>query len=154
MKIADFLRADAVIELSGSTSDAILAELSMPLAHSTGIDPAEIAKTLIAREGLGTTAVGEGCAVPHGRVPGLERIVGAFGRSRAGVEFRAADGKPVRLYFALLAPSGTPAPYLNALALVSRSFKSQPVREALLAAPDVRALYRTLELTAEGDGNP
>ncbi len=107
---------------------------------------------LVAREALGSTAVGEGCAVPHGRVDDLDRIVGAFGRSRHGVEFRAGDGRPVHLFIALLAPARTPASYLNVLALVSRSLKDPATRQALLDAQDAPGVYRVLDGMPDGGG--
>ncbi len=152
MTIADLLPPDAVIELTGTRATEILAELSIPLARDTGLAASEIERILVAREGIGTTAVGEGCAIPHGRIEGLKVLVGAFGRSRAGIDFTAGDGKPVQLFFALLGPAGTPAPYLNALALVSRSFKDPARRQALLDAPDLPALHRVLAGTPDGNG--
>ncbi len=150
MNVSQFLQASAVLELTGSTAEEVLAELCRPLAAAAGADPAEILRILLAREALGSTGVGEGCAIPHGRVPGLPRLAASFGRCRRGVDFHAVDGKPARLFFALVAPETAPGLYLNALAQVSQLFRDPALRESLLGAPDVAALYRLLEAGGGG----
>jgi PTS system nitrogen regulatory IIA component len=150
VNLEPFLEASAVVELAGSTAGEVLAELSRPLSAASGLDPSAILGVLEAREALGSTAIGEGCAVPHGRVAGLSRIVASFGRSRTGVDFRASDGRPVRLFFAMLAPESAPGPYLQVLAHVSQLFRSPETREALLAAPGPARLHEILEAAAPG----
>lgn len=146
MKIVDFLRPEAVnASLAGRTSAEVLAELSRPVAAATGLEAGRLLQTLLDREKLGSTGVGEGVAIPHGKLPGLPGIVAAFGRAPEGVDFRAIDGRPARLFFALFAPESSAGAHLKALARVSRVFRSPAFREAILAAPDAASIYRLIE---------
>jgi len=146
VKIVDFLRPEAVnASLAGRTSAEVLAELSRPVAAAAGLDAGRLLQTLLDREKLGSTGVGEGVAIPHGKVPGLPGIVAAFGRAPEGVDFRAIDGRPARLFFVLFAPESSAGAHLKALARVSRIFRSSAFRETILAAPDAAAIYRLIE---------
>jgi PTS system nitrogen regulatory IIA component len=144
MTITEFLPQASVVELTGTSASGVLAELCKPFAGLPGLEPDAVLKALLAREALGSTGVGDGFAIPHGRVPGLPGLTASFGRSAAGVDFRAVDQKPVHLFFALVVPVSAPGPYLNALALVSRLFKSPEFRAALLAASDGAEVHRLL----------
>ncbi len=145
MHIADILRPDCVVaEISGSSVASVLSELARPAAAATGLDAAVLTAALAARERLGSTGVGEGVAVPHCKVPGLAALSCALGRSRDGVDFRALDGKPTRIFVALFAPERAGAEHLQALARVSRLLKRPEFRKALLDAPDAAAMYRLL----------
>ena len=145
MKIQDFLRPEAVVaELTGSTAAEVLAELCRPVAQAQGLDAARLVQVLLDREKLGSTGVGDGVAIPHGKLPGLPALVATFGRSRAGVEYRAADGKPARLFFALFAPENSAGAHLKALSRVSRVFRVPAFREAILAAPDAAEIHRLI----------
>jgi PTS system nitrogen regulatory IIA component len=145
MRIADLLGPDSVIELGSTTPDAVLAELAAPVARSLGLDPRGLTSALAERERLGSTGVGEGVAIPHARVRGLTQLSACLGRARQGIDFRAIDGKPARLFLALFAPENSAGTHLQALARVSRIFKNPAFREAALAAPDAAALRRVLE---------
>lgn len=117
--------------------------LSEALSVTTGIAPRMIEDAVMERERLGSTGVGEGVAIPHARLQGLERPVGGFMRLLNGVEFESIDERPCDLIFMLLAPDGSGADHLRALAQVSRVFRQVPVREALRKArteEDVRAV--------------
>jgi nitrogen PTS system EIIA component len=94
----------------------------------------KIFQVLQERENLGSTGVGEGIAIPHGKLSGLERIVICFGRSREGVPFEAADSKPVHLFFVLLAPREAACEYLSTLARLSRFLKNPSNRARLMSA--------------------
>jgi PTS system nitrogen regulatory IIA component len=145
VKIQDFLRPEAVVaELSGTTAAEVLAELCRPVAQAHGLDAARLVQVLLDREKLGSTGVGDGVAIPHGKLPGLPALVATFGRSRAGVEYRAADGKPARLFFALFAPENSAGAHLKALSRVSRVFRVPAFREAILAAPDAAEIHRLI----------
>jgi PTS system nitrogen regulatory IIA component len=147
--IADILSPDRVIaELSGATVASVLAELARPVA-AAGLEAPVIAAALLAREKLGSTGVGEGVAVPHCKVPRLASLTACLGRSRAGVDFRALDGKPTHVFVALFAPERAGAEHLQALARVSRLLKRPEFRRALLDAPDAAAMYR---LVVDEDG--
>ena len=146
MKIVEFLRPDAVLaSLSGQTGQAVLSELCRPLAASQKVDGQRLLETLLDREKLGSTGIGEGVAIPHGKVNALPGLMASFGRSRAGVDFRAIDGKPTHLFFALFAPENSAGAHLKALARISRIFKNPAFRESILAAPDAAEIYRLIE---------
>jgi PTS system nitrogen regulatory IIA component len=145
MKIVDLLAPGGVLELAGTTPGAVLAELAAPVARVHGLDAAQLSAALAAREKLSSTGVGEGVAIPHARVRGLPQMACCLGRAKAGVDFHAIDGKPVRLFVALFAPEGSAGAHLQALSKVSRVFKGAGFREAALAAPDAEALRKLLE---------
>ncbi len=141
--IADVLRPDCVIaELSGGTISSVLSELARPVAAAEGLEPPALTSALLAREKLGSTGIGEGVAVPHCKVPRLASLTACLGRSRAGVDFRAQDGKPTHVFVALFAPERAGAEHLQALARVSRLLKRPEFRRALLDAPDAAAMYK------------
>jgi PTS system nitrogen regulatory IIA component len=146
MKIVEFLRADAVIaNLSGQTGPAVLGELCRPLAATQKVDPQRLLETLLDREKLGSTGIGEGVAIPHGKVPGLPGLMASFGRSTQGIDFRAIDGRPTHLFFTLFAPENSAGAHLKALARISRIFKNPGFREAILKAPGAEDVYRLIE---------
>jgi PTS system nitrogen regulatory IIA component len=146
MKIVEFLRPEAVVaNLSGGTGQAVLAELCKPLAAAHRVDAQRLLDTLLEREKLGSTGIGEGVAIPHGKVPGLPGLVASFGRSVAGTDFRAIDGRPTHLFFALFAPENSAGAHLKALARISRIFKNPAFRQSLLAAPSAAEIYRLIE---------
>jgi PTS system nitrogen regulatory IIA component len=148
--ISDILRPDCVIaDLSGATVPSVLAELASPVAAAVGLDAGVLSAGLLARERLGSTGIGEGVAVPHCKVPGLAVLHCALGRSGEGIDFRALDGKPTRIFVALFAPERAGAEHLQALARVSRLLKRPEFRKALLEAPDAASMYR---LVVDEDG--
>jgi PTS system nitrogen regulatory IIA component len=145
VKIQDFLRPQAVLaDLQGRTAAEVLAELCRPVAQANGLDAARLVQVLLDREKLGSTGVGDGVAIPHGKWPGLPALVATVGRSREGIEYRAADGKPARIFFALLAPENSAGAHLKALSRVSRIFRVAAFREAILAAPSSEEIYRLI----------
>lgn len=146
MKIVEFLRPEAVIaSLSGQTGQAVLAELCKPLAATNKVDGQRLLETLLEREKLGSTGIGEGVAIPHGKLAALPGLMASFGRSAPGVDFRAIDGKPTHLFFALFAPENSAGAHLKALARISRIFKNPAFREAILKAADAGEIYRLIE---------
>jgi nitrogen PTS system EIIA component len=146
MKIVEFLRPEAVLAaLSGQTGHAVLAELCRPLATSQKVDPQRLLDTLLDREKLGSTGIGEGVAIPHGKVAGLPGLMATFGRAVGGVDFRAIDGKPTYLFFALFAPENSAGAHLKALARISRIFKNPSFRDAIMRARDASEIFRLIE---------
>ncbi len=146
MKIVEFLRPDCVIaNLTGRTGQAVLGELCRPLAQSQKVDGQKLLETLLEREKLGSTGIGEGVAIPHGKVAGLPALLASFGRSPAGVDFRAIDGRPTNLFFALFAPENSAGAHLKALARISRIFKNPGFRDAILKAADAVEIYHLIE---------
>ena len=143
MKIVDLIKRDMVVPaLKGTDKKAILEELAMYMAgHHTRIDRASLAKVLIEREALASTAIGEGVAIPHGKLSAVGEIVACLGRATAGVEIDSLDGHPTYLFFVLVAPESSTGAHLKALARISRVFKDPEFRKRLLAAPDAEAMY-------------
>lgn len=143
MKITEFLYPESVIgALAAKDKPGVLAELCGSLAQRVGVTSAEkLTDVLLEREKLSSTGIGEGVAIPHGKLSGLKELVAAFGVSRTGVDFDAIDGKPTQLFFALLAPENSAGIHLKALARISRLFKNPAFRKAILAASDSRAIY-------------
>jgi PTS system nitrogen regulatory IIA component len=147
VKLVDFLKIEAVLpDLAGRAAPEVLAELCRPVAAQYGLDATRLLQSLLDRERLGSTSVGEGVAIPHGRLAGLPALTAVFGRAPAGVEFRGVDGKPVRLFLALFAPENAAGLYVKVLARVSRLFRAPAFREAILAAPDAASIHRLIEV--------
>ena len=143
MKIAEFLKAESVIaELSATNKGDVLKELAASLSRSnTSIAPARLASVLEERERLGSTGIGEGVAIPHGKLAGLPNLSASFGVSRVGVDFEAIDGKRTHLFFALIAPENSAGLHLKALARISRLFKNSSFRDAILSAGTREEIY-------------
>jgi PTS system nitrogen regulatory IIA component len=145
MRLAGILKPECVvIDLKGGSKPEILAQLVQPVARSTGLGPALLAEVLMNRERLGSTGIGEGIAIPHGKVPGLEHITAALGLSATGLEFEALDGKPCQIFCAVLVPSESVSGHLKALARVSALLKNADFRRRLLAAAEAGEAYRLL----------
>jgi PTS system nitrogen regulatory IIA component len=143
MKIVEILSENVVIpELKGTTKQAVLHELAEHLAAAyPEIDPNQLVEVLWERERLGSTAIGDGIAIPHGKLPGLRSVIAAFGRHRAGVDFQSLDGNPTRIFFLLVAPEDSVGQHLKALARVSRLLKDTSFRERLVSAEGRHELY-------------
>ncbi len=151
MKITEILTQDLVLpDLQGATKPDVLRELAQCLAAKfKDIDADDLAAVLAERERLGSTAIGDGIAIPHGKIRAATKIVGAFGRHSAGVDFESLDGGETHLFFVLIAPEESTSLHLKALARVSRLLKDAAFRGRLLAAPDADSIYR---LIVEEDG--
>src|SRR2546428_630433 len=108
------------------------------------VDRAKLVQALEDREKLNSTALGEGVAIPHGKLPGLRRVIAAFGRSPLGVDFSSLDGKPTHLFFLLVAPEDSAGAHLKALARISRLLKDESFRQRLMRATTAADLYRTI----------
>lgn len=147
MKITEILTPEMVIpELSGGSKTEVLSELAQRLSSAhpeVAFD--RLLGVLNERERLGSTAIGDGIAIPHGKVKGISQILGAFGRSTRGLDFDSLDGNPTHLFFLLIAPEDSASLHLKALARVSRLFKDTVFRQRLLEAPDAGELYRLLK---------
>src|SRR5882724_2848083 len=145
MEIADLLSPDAVVShLKAASKKQVLQELANKAAGLTGLSGRRIYETLTEREKLGSTGMGQGIAIPHGRVPGIGKMTGVFVQLDHPVDFDAMDDQPVDLVFLLLAPEGAGADHLKALARVSRVLRNQSTCEKLRAASQPAALYALL----------
>jgi PTS system nitrogen regulatory IIA component len=144
MKIAEFLSPNAVVaDLTAQTKGEVLVELSRALTRAHPQLKAErLVEVLQERERLGSTGIGEGVAIPHGKLGGLPQLMASFGVSRTGVDFEAIDGKPTHLFFALVAPENSAGIHLKALARISRLFKNPKFRQSILEARSGEEIYR------------
>ncbi len=146
MKIVDLLEPTAIIgDLVGSTAEDVLTEVCRRISVTTRIDTGRLVQALMERERLGSTGIGGGVAIPHAKVAGLHEFVAGFGRSRAGIDFKAIDARPTTLFFVLFSPPRSGALHLNALARISRIFKSAAFRESLLNAKDEGEIRRLIK---------
>jgi len=137
MKLMDFLISEAIEPNMKSTNktDAIKELAAMLKTTGTIADDEIVARVVLEREELGSTGIGEGIAVPHGKSDVVDNVVAVFGRSEKGIDFKSeVDNIPVRLVFLLVAPMGSSGPHLLALARISRLLKSKDFRERLLKA--------------------
>ena len=143
MKITDILTADMVVPaLRGRTKGDVIDELaSVVAAGHPEIDRTRLVQALEDRERLNSTALGEGVAIPHGKLPGLQRVIAAFGRSLGGVDFQSLDQKPTHLFFLLVAPEDSAGAHLKALARISRLLKDEAFRRRLIEAGTANELY-------------
>jgi len=146
MRIDDFLSEDMVVPaLEGRKKDDVIEELAEVVSrHHPEIDHWRLVGALQDRERLNSTALGEGVAIPHGRLVGVKRVVAAFGRSPQGVDFNSLDGKPTHLFFLLVAPEDSAGAHLKALARISRLLKDESFRARLMQAEDAASLYRII----------
>ncbi len=143
--LSDLLTPNGVAAtLKAQSKKQLLQELSVRAAQATGLPDRLIFETLLERERLGTTGVGHGIAIPHGKLAGLTKIVGLFARLSDPIDFDAIDDRPVDLVFLLLAPEGAGADHLKALARVSRFLRNAQTCEKLRGADDRAALYAIL----------
>jgi len=149
MDLGDLIRPEGVIgALKAKSKKQVLQELSRHAATLTGLSERDIFDTLLQRERLGSTAVGEGVAIPHGKLAALNKMTGLFARLSEPIEFEAMDDQPVDLIFLLLAPEGAGADHLKALARISRLLREDKAIDMLRASKDVSALYAVLTETA------
>jgi nitrogen PTS system EIIA component len=145
MHLGDFISADSVVpSLKVKNKKQLLQELSARAARLTGLEERYIFDVLLQRERLGSTGLGQGIAIPHGKFAGLKRIVGIFARLAEPIDFDAVDGDPVDIVFLLLAPEGAGADHLKALARISRLLREGSAVEKLRASKDAAALYAVL----------
>ncbi|MEW6487867.1 MAG: PTS sugar transporter subunit IIA [Thermodesulfobacteriota bacterium] len=146
MKLLDFLQKGRIVpRLVARDKQGVLAELAEVLV-STGVvrSARDAVQVLLDREKLGSTGIGEGIAIPHGKLKELQSVVAVFGRSPEGVEFDSMDGAPVQLFFLLVAPENSASTHLKALARISRLLKDRGFREELLQAQTQEALFEVI----------
>ena len=145
MDISDLLTPDRVIaRLKAGTKKQALQELARRAASFTGVHERQILEVLLEREKLGTTGVGHGIAIPHGKLGTVDRLYGMFARLETPIDFDAIDEQPVDLIFLLLAPEGAGADHLKALARVSRLLRDSSMCEKLRGADTADGLYTLL----------
>jgi PTS system nitrogen regulatory IIA component len=137
MKICDVLDRKSILpDLKARNKKGILEELVVPVAEIAGVSQKDLAKVLMERERLGSTGIGGGIGIPHGKMKNLESLVLGFGLSRKGVEFESLDGQPTHIFFLLVTPENSTGLHLKLLARISRILKNDPFKSRLLEASD------------------
>jgi fructose-specific phosphotransferase system IIA component len=148
MKIMEFLDEEAVsCDLKAEAKEGVIRELVSLLVKAGSIkdkDVQRLVRILLDREALGSTGIGQGVAIPHGKSDCVTHLVGAVGISAGGLNFGSLDGEPTRVFFLLVAPEDSAGPHLKALARISRLLKERHFRDSLLAAKDPKTLIKIL----------
>jgi nitrogen PTS system EIIA component len=146
MKILDFLDTGSVIaELKARSKEDVLEELAAPVARLAKAGLRDVVDVLLERERLGSTGIGGGIGIPHGKLKHLDQLVIAFGLSRRGVEFESLDGEPTRIFFLLMSPENSTGLHLKLLARISRILKNEPFKERLLQAKNAEEIYEIIK---------
>jgi PTS system nitrogen regulatory IIA component len=146
MKILEILKREAIIaDLQATNKKSVLEELVVPVSAIAGIEPEILFKVLLERERLGSTGIGNGIGIPHGKLKDLEEMVIGFGLSRTGVEFESIDGDPTHIFFVLMTPENSTGLHLKLLARISRILKNEAFRDRLMKASDSEEIYHIIE---------
>jgi len=145
MKIQDVLKREAIIDdLKSQTKKGILEELVVPVAQIAGVDPEELVRVLMERERLGSTGIGGGIGIPHGKLKNLDALVLGFGLSRNGVDFESIDKKATHIFFILITPENSTGLHLKLLARISRILKNDPFKQRLMNATDSDEIFNII----------
>ena len=147
MNLTEILKRDFILEeLEARNQHEVLDELVRVFAMGgVRFDPEAMLQVLLERERLGSTGIGDGIAIPHGKLQGLDEILLSFGRSSEGISFDAMDGKPVHLFFLLMVPENSAGLHLKILAKISRMLKDPALRDNLLRAKSKERIWRIIE---------
>lgn len=149
MKISDVLNAKALSsDLQSKTKKDVIDEMVTLLINANAIEKkhkAKILEVLMAREALGSTAIGQGIAIPHGKSDCVKKLVGCLGISKEGIDFDSLDGEPAHIFFLLVAPIDSAGPHLKALARISRLLKDKFVRDSLRAVEDEKMILKIVQ---------
>jgi PTS system nitrogen regulatory IIA component len=146
MKLSDILNENHVIpDLKARDKKGVLEELVDVIVRShPTLDRNSLVKVLLERERLGSTGIGDGVAIPHGKIQGLKHPIISFGRSRKGLDFEAMDGEAVFLFFLLVAPEDSASIHLKALAKIAKIIKSRSFRNVLMQVPTREEIFQTI----------
>lgn len=145
MKISDILKLDAIIaDLKAKNKPEAIKELSQAVSPVAGAEVEDVAAVLMEREHLGSTGIGGGIAIPHGKLETVKSIAVGFGRSIKGIEFESLDNRPVHLFFLLLTPEHSTGGHLKVLAQISKLLKMDQFKERLLAAGSTEQIHQIL----------
>jgi len=146
MRLSDILEEKNVIpDLKSKDKRGVLEELVDTIVRNDpSLDKSSLVKVLLEREKLGSTGIGDGVAIPHGKFHGIKTPIVSFGRSRKGLDFETMDGEPAFLFFLLVAPENSASIHLKALAKIAKILKSSSFREALIKVPTKEELYRAI----------
>ena len=148
MKIMDFLSKKAILtDIKSTKKEDVIKELVELLAESGEVEKRsrnKLIDSLMTRESLGSTAIGQGVAIPHAKSDCVSKLIAAFGISKKGVDFDSLDGEPAYIFFLLVAPQDSAGPHLKALARISRLLKDKYFRDSLRACIDDKAVIKII----------
>ena len=152
MRLSEILAIDNIIpELKAKDKKGVLGELAEVIAnYDASIDKGLLVKVLIEREHLGSTGIGDGVAIPHGKLSSVKQPIVSFGRSKKGLDFDSMDGQPAFLFFLLLAPENSSGVHLQVLTKIARILKSSTFRKALMQVESREEIYQTI-IQTDGD---
>ena len=146
MKILEVLQKDAILEnLVSTDKKGILEELVTPVAKAANVSEEGLVKVLLDRERLGSTGIGGGVGIPHGKLKNLDNIVLGFGRSRKGVNFESMDSKPTHIFFLLVTPENSTGLHLKMLARISRLLKDESFKQRLKNASSRDEIFSIIQ---------
>ncbi len=146
MKILDVLRKETILaDMKARDKKGVLEELVTPVARVAGVDHEYLIRVLMERERLGSTGIGGGIGIPHGKLKDLESLVLGFGLSRKGVDFESIDGLPAHIFFLLITPENSTGLHLKLLARISRILKNDSFKKKLLEANGSDEIYSTIK---------
>lgn len=146
MKILEVLPKEAIItDIKSKVKNEVIEELVASISKITGIKSAELIKVLLERERLGSTGIGGGIGIPHGKLKNLESLIMGFGLSRKGVDFESIDSRPTHLFFILLTPENSTGLHLKLLARISRLLKNESFKKKLMKAVSSDEVYSIIE---------
>lgn len=151
MKLPEIIEEEYIIpELKAKDKRGVLEELAEVISnHEPSIDKAALVKVLMERERLGSTGIGDGVAIPHGKMNGVRHPVISFGRSKQGLDFDSMDGQPAHLFFLLIAPEDSSGIHLQVLARIAKILKNRAFRQKLMEPSTRKELYQTIIETDE-----
>jgi len=153
MKLSEILEENNIIsDLKASDKNGVLEELTETISsRDSSIDKAALVKVLVERERLGSTGIGDGVAIPHGKLSSVTRPIISFGRSKQGLDFDSMDGQPAYLFFLIVAPENSSGFHLQVLAKIAKILKNSAFRKKLMGAANREDLYQTIIQTDQTD---
>ena len=136
---------DIISDLQARDKKGVLEELAEVVSrHNPSVDRVVLVNVLVERENLGSTGIGDGVAIPHGKLKGVDQPIVSFGRSKTGLDFDSMDAQPVHLFFLLIAPENSSGMHLQVLAKIAKILKNSAFRKLLMEAGGRGDLYRTI----------
>jgi PTS system nitrogen regulatory IIA component len=146
MKLSEMIKANNIIpDLKAKDKNGVLEELAGAISNNeSSIEKEALVKVLVERERLGTTGIGDGVAIPHGKLETIEHPIISFGRSKAGLDFDSMDGQPAYLFFLLVAPENSSGIHLQVLAKIAKFLKNSTFRKQLMEGSTKEELYQTI----------
>jgi PTS system nitrogen regulatory IIA component len=146
MKILEVLPKEAIItDMKSKVKSEVIEELIAPISKITGVSSSEFVRVLLERERLGSTGIGGGIGIPHGKLKDLGSLIMGFGLSRKGVDFESIDARPAHLFFIILTPENSTGLHLKLLARISRLLKNESFKKKLMKATDSDQIYSIIE---------